>query len=161
MHGCRQLVPRGVLLSQETSATRARSYTSDKFYPECSAGTAGESRRKARATASLHAPNPPGYTRATMGGTMGSDPERGRQSQKPALSPDCGLQLARMTVESLVIGGHYSPGEYVPAPCTHRPSSQPSRSLVRPTESVGRTGERRGGLSRHKVAVGEPAAGSS
>jgi hypothetical protein len=65
-----------------------------------------------------------------------------------------------MTVESLVIGGHYSPGEYVPAPCTHRPSSQPSRFLVRPVKA-GRTGKRREGLSRHKVAVGEPAAGSS
>ncbi len=35
-------------------------------------------RRKERATAGQYAPNLPGYTRAAMAGTMGSDPERGR-----------------------------------------------------------------------------------
>jgi hypothetical protein len=42
-------------------------------------------RRKERATAGQYAPNPPGHTRAAMAGTMGSDPERGRQSLNPAV----------------------------------------------------------------------------
>ncbi len=48
-------------------------------------------RRKEGATAGQYAPNPPGYTRAAMVRTMGSDPERGRQSPKPHLSWDRGL----------------------------------------------------------------------
>ena len=39
--------------------------------------TALETRRKVQATVGLYAPNPLGYTRATMVGTMGYDPERG------------------------------------------------------------------------------------
>jgi hypothetical protein len=34
-------------------------------------------RRKVRATVGQYAPNLPGYTRATMDGTMGPSPERG------------------------------------------------------------------------------------
>ena len=41
-------------------------------------GTALETRRKARATVGLYAPNPLGYTRATMVGTMGCYSERRR-----------------------------------------------------------------------------------
>lgn len=65
------------------------------------------SRRKGRATVGQYAPKPPGYTRATMGGTMGPDPERGRESPKPALSSDRGLQLARVKLESLVPACHH------------------------------------------------------
>ncbi len=38
--------------------------------------TALETRRKVQATIGLYAPNPLGYTRATMVGTMGYDSER-------------------------------------------------------------------------------------
>ena len=50
-------------------------------------------------------------------------------------------------------------GEYVPAPCTHRPSKHPSGVRMRPP-SGGRIWAPQGGLSRNKVAVGESAAGS-
>ena len=40
-------------------------------------GTALETGRKVQATVGLYAPNPLGYTRATMVGTMGYNPERG------------------------------------------------------------------------------------
>ena len=50
-------------------------------------------------------------------------------------------------------------GEYVPAPCTHRPSKHPSGVRMRPP-SDGRIWAPQGGLSRNKVAVGESAAGS-
>ena len=48
------------------------------FPSQHTAGTAGETRRKARATVGPHAPNPPGYTRATMGGTVGIRPRKGK-----------------------------------------------------------------------------------
>jgi hypothetical protein len=48
-------------------------------------------RRKVRATVGQYAPNLPGYTRATMDGTMGPYPERGWQSHKPIRSSDRGL----------------------------------------------------------------------
>ena len=50
-------------------------------------------------------------------------------------------------------------GEYVPAPCTHRPSKHPSEVRMRPG-LPGRIWASQGGLSRNKVAVGESAAGS-
>ncbi len=54
-------------------------------------------------TSSHHGPYGLGYTRATMAGTEGCKPARGRQSQKTGRSPDCSLQLDCMKSESLVI----------------------------------------------------------
>ncbi len=45
----------------------------------------------------------PGYTRATMDGTEGSELARVSESQKSILSSDCSLQLDCMKLESLVI----------------------------------------------------------
>ena len=60
-------------------------------------------------TSSQHAPYVLGYTRATMAGTMGSNPAKVSKSQKPGLSSDCRLQLACMKSESLVnVGQPYS-----------------------------------------------------
>jgi hypothetical protein len=53
-------------------------------------------------TSSPYAPYVQGYTHATMRGTEGSEPARGSQSPKAALSSDCRLQLACMKAESLV-----------------------------------------------------------
>ena len=74
-------------------------------------------------TSSQHAPYALGYTRATMAGTKSCNPARASQPQKPGLSSDCRLQLACMKLESLVTAGQLNCGEYVPGPCTHRPSS--------------------------------------
>ena len=41
-------------------------------------------------------------------------------------SSDRGLQLALVKVESLVIADQHGRGEYVPGPCTHRPSHHES-----------------------------------
>ena len=49
-------------------------------------------------------------------------PRKDKLSPKPGLSSDCRLQLACMKEESLVIAGQLHGGEYVPGPCTHRPS---------------------------------------
>ncbi len=60
-------------------------------------------------TSSPHGPYVQGYTRATMGGTKGSEPARGSQSQKAILSSDWSLQLDSMKLESLVIGDQHAP----------------------------------------------------
>ncbi len=79
-------------------------------------------RRKVGMTSSHHGPYGLGYTRATMDGTEGREPARGSQSQKAVLSPDRSLQLDCVKSESLVIANQQCRGEYVPGPCTHRPS---------------------------------------
>ena len=58
--------------------------------------------------------------------TEGSEPVKGGQSQKVYLSSDWSLQLDSMKLESLVIAYQQRCGEYVPGPCTHRPSSHGS-----------------------------------
>ena len=77
-------------------------------------------------TSSHHGLYVQGYTRATMGGTDRCKPARGSKSEKTVLSSDCRLQLACMKLESLVIAHQQWRGEYVPGPCTHRPSSDGS-----------------------------------
>ena len=59
-------------------------------------------------TSSPHGPYGLGYTRATMGGTKGSKPARGSESQKAALSSDWSLQLDSMKLESLVIADQHA-----------------------------------------------------
>jgi predicted GIY-YIG superfamily endonuclease len=73
-------------------------------------------------TSSPHGPYAQGYTRATMAGTEGSEAAMWSQSQKAGLSSDWSLQLDSMKLESLVIADQQCRGEYVPGPCTHRPS---------------------------------------
>ena len=74
-----------------------------------------------------HAPYVLGFTHATMAGTKGCNTARWSESQKAGLSSDWGLQLDLMKSESLVIVDQQRYGEYVPGPCTHRPSSHESR----------------------------------
>ena len=77
-------------------------------------------------TSSHHGLYDLGHTRPTMGGTKGSKPAKASQSPKATLSSDCGLQFAHMKLESLVIADQPRRGEFVPEPCTHRPSSHPN-----------------------------------
>ncbi len=78
-----------------------------------------------------------GYTRATMAGTEGREAARWSQSQKAGLSSDWSLQPDSMKVESLVIAHQPWRGEYVPGPCTHRPSSHGSRGYLKTVTSLG------------------------
>ena len=73
-------------------------------------------------TSSHHGPYVQGDTRATMVGTERRQLARVRQSLKADLSSDCSLQLDYMKPELLVIVDQQRHGEYVPGPCTHRPS---------------------------------------
>jgi hypothetical protein len=84
-------------------------------------------RRKVGMTSSHHAPYVQGCTHATMAGTEGCDPVRGSESHKAGLSSDRSLQLDSVKSESLVIVDQQRHGEYVPGPCTHRPSRHESR----------------------------------
>ena len=54
-------------------------------------------------TSSPHGLYAQGYTRATMVGTERSKTARWSKSQKAGPSSDCGLKLAHMKLESLVI----------------------------------------------------------
>ena len=120
LHGCRQLVPGGVRLSPATSATHVISCYQVKL------GTLMRlpvlSGRKAWMTSSPYGLYIRGCTRATMVGTEGSKAARRSRSPKPCLSSDCSLQLDCMKPESLVKAYQLRRLEYVPGPCTHRPS---------------------------------------
>jgi hypothetical protein len=77
-------------------------------------------------TSDPHGPYDLGHTRATMAATKRCDSAMGSQSHKSSLSSDWSLQLDSMKLESLVIADQLRCGEYVPGPCTHRPSSHGS-----------------------------------
>ena len=112
-------------------------------------------------TSSHHGPYAQGYTRATMAHTECCDLVTGSQSQKERLSSDCRLQLACMKLESLVIAHQQWRGEYVPGPCTHRPSSHGSWEDLKAVTARSCLGlNQRLGLSRNKVAVPEGVAGT-
>ncbi|KMS64796.1 hypothetical protein BVRB_042570, partial [Beta vulgaris subsp. vulgaris] len=87
-----------------------------------------------------------GYTRATMAGTEGCYSAMRCQSPKAGLSSDCRLQLDGMKLESLVIADQRRRGEYVPGPCTHRPSRHGScerpKSVQEPARDQAAEGER-------------------
>src|SRR5262245_17891991 len=89
-------------------------------------------RRKVGMTSSHHAPYVQGCTHATMAGTMGCYFARRCQSHKAGLSSDRSLQLDCVKSESLVIADQHCCGEYVPGPCTHRPSHHESRQHPKP-----------------------------
>jgi hypothetical protein len=84
-----------------------------------------------------------------MVGTEGRETARWSQSQKADLSADCRLQLDGMKLESLVIVDQLRHGEYVPGPCTHRPSRHGSGERPKSVQQPGATwgqaaeGERR------------------
>jgi hypothetical protein len=83
-------------------------------------------------TSSHHALYVQGYTRATMAGTTGCDTARWSESLKAGLSSDWSLQLDSMKAELLVIANQQRRGEYVPGPCTHRPSHHESWEHPKP-----------------------------
>ena len=61
---------------------------------------------------------------------------------KPILSSDCRLQLDGMKLESLVIVDQRRHGEYVPGPCTHRPSRHGSCERPKSVPELGNQAKR-------------------
>ena len=129
-------------------------------WPDCPLG------RKAGMTSSPHGPDGWGDTHATMAPHNALPPGNGARIAKRRRSADRGLQLAPVKAELLVTAYQPWRGEYVPGPCTHRPSRHGSRQAlksVRQPPAGGGSGRRSGrrlGRSRNKVAVPEGAAGS-
>ena len=89
-------------------------------------------------TSNHHAPYDLGYTRTTMAINKEKQDSDVERISKNCPSSDCRLQLACMKSELLVttrlheVGiasnrGSACRGEYVPGPCTHRPSHHGSR----------------------------------
>ena len=70
----------------------------------------------------------------------------GEPIPKARLSSDRGLQPAHVKLESLVIVDQLRHGEYVPGPCTHRPSRHGSgerpKSVQQPARGQAAEGER-------------------
>ncbi len=85
-------------------------------------------------TSSHHGPYVQGDTRATMPHTKGSKSVRKSKSLKTGPSSDRRLQLAFVKLESLVMAHQLRRREYVPGPCTHRPSHH--ESLLHPKSLV-------------------------
>ncbi len=80
-------------------------------------------RRKVGMTSSPHGPYAWGYTRATMVGTMGfANPRGGANPQsRPQFGSESATRLREVGIASDRRSARY--GEYVPGPCTHRPST--------------------------------------
>ena len=82
-------------------------------------------------TSNQHGPYVRGDTRVTMGGTEGSYLVTRCQSRKTILSSDRSLEPDSVKLDSLVIAHQPWRGEYVPGPCTHRPSSHGSLEYLK------------------------------
>ena len=82
-------------------------------------------------TSNQHGPYVRGYTRVTMGGHRGEPGREAAPIPKTRLSSDRSLQPDSVKLDSLVIAHQPWRGEYVPGPCTHRPSSHESRGRLK------------------------------
>ena len=96
-----------------------------------------QAERKVGTTSNHHGPYAQGDTRATMVHTEGCELVIVSQSQKVYLSSDRSLQLDSVKSESLVIAHQPWRGEYVPGPCTHRPSSHGSWGYLKMVTLMG------------------------
>ena len=73
----------------------------------------------------------PGLHTCYNGRYSRSLPGDGMPIRKPSLSSDWSLQPDSTQLDSLVIAHQPWRGEYVPGPCTHRPSSHESRGRLK------------------------------
>ena len=93
--------------------------------------TAGASREEGGDDVKSARPLRPGRHTCYNGGYRGKLPGDRMQISKTHLSSDWSLQLDSMKLDSLVIAHQPWRGEYVPGPCTHRPSSHGSRGCLK------------------------------
>ena len=98
---------------------------------EDSGGTAGASREEGGDDVKSARPLRPGRHTCYNGRYRGQLPGDRMRISKAGLSSDWRLKLASMKLDSLVIAHQPWRGEYVPGPCTHRPSSHGSRGCLK------------------------------
>ena len=91
-----------------------------------SQGTAADNAEEGGDDAKSAWPLRPGLHTRYNGGYSGLRSRKVELIPKAALSSDRRLQLACVKAESLVIADQPRRDEYVPGPCTHRPSTQAS-----------------------------------
>ena len=98
---------------------------------EDSGGTAGASREEGGDDVKSARPLRPGRHTCYNGGHSGKPSGDREQNPKALLSSDRSLQPDSVKLDSLVIAHQPWRGEYVPGPCTHRPSSHGSRGHLK------------------------------
>ena len=96
-----------------------------------SGGTAGASREEGGDDVKSARPLRPGRHTCYNGRYRGQPPCEGERISKAGLSSDRSLQPDSVKLDSLVIAHQPWRGEYVPGPCTHRPSSHGSRGYLK------------------------------
>ena len=98
---------------------------------EDSVGTAGASCEEGGDDVKSARPLRPGRHTCYNGRYSGKPPGDRARNPKTCLSSDWSLQPDSMKLDSLVIAHQPWRGEYVPGPCTHRPSSHGSRECLK------------------------------
>ena len=96
-----------------------------------SGGTAGASREEGGDDVKSARPLRLGRHTCYNGRYRGQPPGDRERISKAGLSSDRSLQLDSVKLDSLVIAHQPWRGEYVPGPCTHRPSSHESPGYLK------------------------------
>ena len=126
---------RGAAWLSSARAVRCRVKSHNERNPYCqlpadnagdSGGTAGVSREEGGDDVKSARPLRPGLHTCYNGRYRGQPPREGALIPKAGPSSDRSLQPDSVKLDSLVIAHQPRRGEYVPGPCTHRPSSHGS-----------------------------------
>ena len=107
---------------------------------EDSAGTAAARREEGGDDVKSARPLRPGRHTCYNGRYSGKPPGDWARNPKTCLSSDRSLQPDSVKLDSLVIAHQPRRGEYVPGPCTHRPSSHGSRGCLKSVTARGGLG---------------------
>ena len=127
------------LSSARAVRCRLKCHNERNPHPQLPSGNAGHSGETAGASCeeggddvkSARPLRPGRHTCYNGGVTEGSDRASGCGSRKTRLSSDRSLQPDSVKLDSLVIAHQPWRGEYVPGPCTHRPSSHGSPECLK------------------------------
>ena len=132
--------PRGAAWLSSARAVRCRIKFHNERNPraqlltgqaEDSARTAGASREEGGDDVKSARPLRPGRHTCYNGGYSGKPGGDAERNPKAPPSSDRSLQPGSVKLDSLVIAHQPWRGEYVPGPCTHRPSSHGSRGRLK------------------------------
>ena len=133
-------LPQGAAWLSSARAVRCqvKSYNERNPYVQLPAGDAGDSGGTAHASGEEGGddvksarPLRPGRHTCYNGRYRGQPPGDRERISKAGLSSDRSLQLDSVKLDSLVIAHQPWRGEYVPGPCTHRPSSHESPGYLK------------------------------